>query len=560
MNAADVILKGCIRSRTPTNGRETGAASTPLAAPASAIGSGLPSMANASAIGSERRRHAGEAVPAARRPVPPVHDAGPAARVENLRLRYPGEDSPLLFKGLSLTIEHGQKVLLLGPSGCGKSTLLQVLGGLVPSAIRIPMKADCCLVPARPGYVFQDPDSQFCMPYADEEIAFALENAGISRGQMPDRISRCLDEVGLCLADPHFPVAGMSQGMKQRLAIAAMIAMEPDALLLDEPTALLDEEGTRQVWSSLRSVWGGRTVIIVEHKIAGIAEDMDRVIVFGPDGSIMADGSPRLVFREHRKLLREYGIWYPGFWEDYDHNAAIRPATMSPSPAARSAELLLGLDGLEGWRGGRPKVRTGPLAVNAGDWIAVTGVNGAGKSTLLLAIMKLVKTKGILHIPGIPVQSLKKPGDMAKHAALSFQNPEFQFVTDTVLDELAYSLPRPLREPERSSRARTLMENYALDGLGGRHPYQLSMGQKRRLSVAAAMVGGQRLLLLDEPTFGLDASGTVRMMEQLERLRSDGCAILMITHDPELVRRFATRQWLVDGGLVTERSGGTACI
>ncbi|WP_246029285.1 ABC transporter ATP-binding protein [Paenibacillus humicus] len=561
MKAADIILKGCIRSHTPTNGGEIGAASTPLAALAPAIGSGrLPSMTNASGTGTERPRHADEAVPAAKRPTPPVQHAGPAARVENLRLRYPGEDTPLLFKGLSLTIERGQKVLLLGPSGCGKSTLLQVLGGLVPAAIRIPMKADCCLVPARPGYVFQDPDSQFCMPYADEEIAFALENAGIAREEMPARISRCLEAVGLCLADPHFPVAGMSQGMKQRLAIAAMIAMEPDALLLDEPTALLDEEGTRQVWSSLRSVWGGRTVIIVEHKIAGIAEDMDRVIVFGPDGSIQADGSPRLVFREHRELLREYGIWYPGFWEDYDRNAAIRPAATAPSSGVRSAELLLELDGLEGWRGGRPKVRTGPLAVNAGDWIAVTGVNGAGKSTLLLAIMKLIKTKGSLYIPGIPVQSLKKPGDMAKHAALSFQNPEFQLVTDSVLDELAYSLPRSLREPERSSRARTLMENYALDGLGGRHPYQLSMGQKRRLSVATAMVGGQRLLLLDEPTFGLDASGTVRMMEQLERLRSGGCAILMITHDPELVRRFATRQWLVDGGLVAERSGGTACI
>ncbi|MCM3749418.1 energy-coupling factor ABC transporter ATP-binding protein [Paenibacillus pasadenensis] len=528
-----------------------------------------------------------------------------AVMAERLRLKYPGEQSPLLFQGLNVTIRHGEKVLLLGPSGCGKSTLLQVLGGLAPAAIPIPLKADRLIVPERAGYVFQDPDAQFCMPYADEELAFALENRGVPQERMPAFIARCLEEAGLKLDDPHTPIATLSQGMKQRLAVASMLAVEPDTLLLDEPTALLDEEGTAQVWDALRRIWEGRTVIIVEHKIGLIADDMDRILLFAPDGSFEADAPPDVIFRDCRSQLQQYGIWYPGFWEDYAADRLeghlpklVAPGTAkticsagaelelaagsagiagstdmeqtqptAPSAAAQqaqpqsadsgSAQLaaaapapLLELDGFAGLRGRAAKVRTGKLFVYPGDWIAVTGANGAGKSTLLLAIMRLVRSEGRLCLCGVPEQRLRKAKQAAEHAAYCFQNPEFQLVTDSVRDELDYSLPDTLQGEIRDAHVRQLMSRFRLNGLGSRHPYQLSMGQKRRLSVASAMARGQRLLLLDEPTFGLDAAGTAAMMEHLEELRRDGCAIVMITHDGELVRRFTTRHWLVEDGQV----------
>ncbi|PLT43872.1 Duplicated ATPase component YkoD of thiamin-regulated ECF transporter for HydroxyMethylPyrimidine [Paenibacillus pasadenensis] len=525
-----------------------------------------------------------------------------AAEAIGLRLKYPGEEAPLLFRDLDVTIRRGEKVLLLGPSGCGKSTLLQVLGGLVPSAIPIPLKAERLVVPERPGYVFQDPEAQFCMPYADEEIAFALENQAVPREQMPERIAACLEQAGLELPDPHTAVSELSQGMKQRLAVASMLAVDPDALLLDEPTALLDPEGTAQVWDALRRIWDGRTVLIVEHKIDLIAGDMDRILLFSPDGRLEADGPPEEIFRDCRAQLRRYGVWYPGFWDDEAaakagrfgstdggaHAGAAAPldaadethvlphapvpagggtllaaaaaapgadASAAAAPAAGTPPLpapLLELDGFAGMRGREVKVRADRLSVCAGDWIAVTGANGAGKSTLLLAIMRLVRSEGRMRLLGAPEARLRKPRQAAELAAYCFQNPEFQLVTDSVAEELAFSMPERLSPPERDGRVRTLLERFALAGLERRHPYQLSMGQKRRLSVASAMACGQRLLLLDEPTFGLDAAGTVSMMEQLEELRRSGCAILMVTHDDELVRRFATRRWQVEQGVVRE--------
>ncbi|OXM15155.1 ABC transporter [Paenibacillus herberti] len=479
-----------------------------------------------------------------------------------LRLKYPGDEAPLLFRDLDVTIHQGEKVLLLGPSGCGKSTLLQVLGGLMPSIVPIPLKAEQLVVPERSGYVFQDPDAQFCMPYADEEIAFALENRGVPREEIPGLISRCLDEAGLQLDNAHTAIATMSQGMKQRLAVASMLAVEPDTLLLDEPTALLDEEGTTQVWDALRNIWSRRTVIIVEHKIELIARDMDRVLLFAPDGSIEADGPPEQIFRDCRSQLQQYGIWYPGFWDDYAQGkkplgsfASAGHAAAASNACAAPPAPLLELDGFAGLRGRQIKVRAERLRVFPGDWIALTGANGAGKSTLLLAIMRLVRSEGKLHLCGVPERRLRKPRQAAEHAAYCFQNPEFQLVTDSVSAELDYSLPETLQGSERTGRVQQLMDHFSLNGLGLRHPYQLSMGQKRRLSVASAMARGQRLLLLDEPTFGLDAAGTVSMMEQLEELRRDGCAILMITHDPELVSRFATRHWRIVDGEVREEHG-----
>src|SRR5699024_9967013 len=173
----------------------------------------------------------------------------PIIDIQNMRLKFPGEAS-LQFKDLSFTAYPGEKILLLGPSGCGKSTLLQVLSGLIPHTIEIPMKYDDIHIPEAWGFVFQDPDSQFCMPYVDEELAFVLENLNIPNDQMTEKIHSILHDVGLDHIDLHTPIDNLSQGMKQRLALASALLLQPDVLFLDEPTALLDPEGTIQIWDS----------------------------------------------------------------------------------------------------------------------------------------------------------------------------------------------------------------------------------------------------------------------------------------------------------------------
>jgi energy-coupling factor transport system ATP-binding protein len=188
--------------------------------------------------------------------------------------------------------------------------------------------------------------------------------------------------------------------------------------------------------------------------------------------------------------------------------------------------------------------------VHPGEWIAVVGRNGAGKSSLLLSIMRLLRTTGTCAVEGL---ELSKAEHLAARIGFVFQNPEFQFVTGSVQEELGYSLQQEgVPRQELQDRVDRLLRDYELEPLRDRHPYLLSMGQKRRLSVATALVRGQRILLLDEPTFGLDARHTFLLLDRLEQLRAAGSAIVMVTHDPEIAARFATRVWQVDAGRVSE--------
>ncbi|WP_025849783.1 ABC transporter ATP-binding protein [Paenibacillus ehimensis] len=467
------------------------------------------------------------------------------AHVSGLRLKFPGSPS-LLFDGLSFGADAGQKVLLLGPSGCGKSTLLQVLSGLIPHAVDVPVKYDSIGIPPSWGYLFQDPDAQFCMPYADEEIAFVLENLQVPREQMDRRIRSCLEQVGLRLEELHTPIAALSGGMKQRLAIASLLALEPDVWFLDEPTSLLDPEGTTEVWETVKRVTRDKTVLIVEHKIDEIVDFVDRVVLFDTQARILADGEPGAVFGSHKRELQEYGIWYPGVWDDYDRrNAAARRERIEP---AATKEPLLRLDRFAGYYGPAKKIEAAAAELDAGDWIAVVGENGAGKSTLLQSLMQLLRTEGHYELGG---RTVREFDDVADMAAYVFQNPEMQFVAHTVYDEVAFNFRRD-GEPEPAVRTKTeeLLAWFGLGGHRGLHPYQLSLGQKRRLSVAAATVKAQRLLLLDEPTFGQDAANTFALLEKLEAWRREGTAIVMVTHDPDIVSRFATRVWEVRQGVL----------
>ncbi|MDP1510027.1 ABC transporter ATP-binding protein [Paenibacillus sp. CMAA1739] len=480
-----------------------------------------------------------------------------AASITRLRLKFPGEQE-LLFHNMSLTVRKGEKMLLLGPSGCGKSTLLQVLSGLIPRTIEVPMKCDAAVIPSLSGIVFQDPDTQFCMSYADEELAFVLENNQVPREQMPSRIRELLMQVGLPTDDIHMPIASMSQGMKQRLAIASVLAMKPEVLFLDEPTALLDEEGTTQVWDTIRNISADQTLVIVEHKINEIVHDVDRIVVLSAHGEIIADGSAEEVFHTHRQALSEYGVWYPGVWDEsssprWNESMIQQKGVLladCPSTLTRTTNLLE-LEHFSGLRGVSSVIYVEQALVQPGDWIGVIGENGAGKSSLLLSMMRLLRTQGRYCVDGIEVGTTEQ---LAERIGFAFQNPELQFVANTVRRELEYSLPKGLFTTEqRGQRVNRMLVQFGLERLDERHPYQLSLGQKRRLSIATAMIRKPEVLLLDEPTFGQDARNTFVMLDMLEQLRAAGTAIVMVTHDPEIVRRYCTDIWRIQkGGLQYE--------
>lgn len=486
------------------------------------------------------------------------HTPDIAAGVSNLRLKFP-EARELLFQGLSLSVRKGEKLLLLGPSGCGKSTLLQVLSGMIPHSVEVPMKCDEIITPERPGVVFQDPDTQFCMSFADEELAFVLENRCIPREEMPSRILDCLTQVGLAEEAARMPIQAMSQGMKQRLAVASVLAAEAEVLFLDEPTALLDEEGTLQVWDTIRSIAADKTLIIVEHKISDIIQLVDRIVVLSPDGEIIADGIPEEVFATSRDTLRAFGIWYPGVWSEATSPRLSNDAAEQAHFVANSlygkdnlycngAYPVMELGNFAGMRSKTEVIRVEKVQVFPGQWIGITGPNGAGKSSLLLSMMGLLKTTGRYELCHRPAG---KTEQLAEHIGFVFQNPEFQFVTNSVYEEVEYSVLFDLPNPEqRRHTVQQLLARFGLLHLEHRHPYQLSLGQKRRLSIATAIIREPEVLLLDEPTFGQDARNTFSILDLLESLRSAGTAIIMVTHDAEVVRRYCTDEWRVRHGRV----------
>jgi len=452
--------------------------------------------------------------------------------VTNLRLAFPKKKS-MLFKDLSLDYQKGEKILLLGPSGCGKSTLLQVLSGLVPDSVELPMRADRHAVPDNWGFIFQDPDTQFCMPYVDEEIAFVLENRSISRNRMSQLIHHYLDMVDLKLENSHQLIRTLSGGMKQRLAIASVLALEPDVLFLDEPTALLDPRGTVQLWQTVRRIGNDRTLIIVEHKIDHVLDFIDRVVLFNHKGEIFADGPKVTTLARYREKLDDFGIWHPGVWKGYEEKQLDKSDDTF-------GELILELNHFEVLHQKRVKLFIEELMIHRGEWIAIIGENGAGKSTMIEGIMGLLHTKGKLS------WTFPHPED---HVQFVFQNPEYQFVTDSVEDELAFSLRiKKMNEDEIARRVDQSLERYALKEQRLQHPFQLSIGQKRRLSVASAMINHPDVLILDEPTFGQDARNTFALLDLFQQLRQEGTTIIMVTHEMEIVSRFATRTLTIDQG------------
>lgn len=465
----------------------------------------------------------------------------------------------MLFKDLSFAVSPGEKILLLGPSGCGKSTLLQVLSGLVPHSIEIPLKYDSIQLPASWGFVFQDPDTQFCMPFVDEELAFVLENLQVPRAEMEARMEQTLASVGLHIDDWHTPIQNLSQGMKQRLALASVMLLEPDVLFLDEPSALLDPEGTEQIWKSVKEAAAAKTVIIVEHKIDHIADWVDRVVLFNPSGEIIADGRPGEIFLHYKRDIREYGIWYPDVWEDYVRSPnymALMQLRMieQQNNAPLRQEPIVQLQDFTGYHGKMEKIHVPEADIFPGEWITVIGENGAGKSTLLLSLMQLLRTSGVYVWQGSSVQWSKRKAELPKGLSLVFQNPEMQFITNAVYDELAFTFQSEDKSKEEiHEQVMHLMGLFGLEKHAKHHPYQLSMGQKRRLSVATALQQGHMILMLDEPTFGQDAKNTFIILEMLEQMRSHGTTIMMVTHDRQIVNHFATEVWTIDRGKLTER-------
>ncbi len=450
--------------------------------------------------------------------------------LKNLRLKYP-DDERIIFKNLDIQINDKEKVLLLGPSGSGKSTLLNVLNGIIPRSLDIPMKLDSITIDTLPGVVFQDPDTQFCMPEIKEELAFVLENMNVDPKEMDGMINEAMNKVNLN-ADASLKINRLSGGMKQKLAIASILLQNSQTLFLDEPTAMLDHQSTTQLWDLIMQHWKDQTVVIVEHKVDYIWNFVDRVIVMNEQGQITHDSTPSDILENHIDILNQYGVWHPLSWN-------YAPQLKNKSSAQ---ETLLTIKDLDILRSNRKLFTIDNLTINSGEWIGLTGQNGSGKTSFLESIMQLIKYNGQVKYKN---KQLKKVKDASKHMYFVYQNPELQFIEISVFNEIFINFAFQDKETaiEKTNEMLNLLNLYHVKD---QHPFELSIGQKKRLSVATALSTNSEIILLDEPTFGLDSHNTFEIIKLFHERVRKGQTILMITHENEIIERYATRTLVIN--------------
>ncbi|MDQ3690014.1 MAG: energy-coupling factor ABC transporter ATP-binding protein [Chloroflexota bacterium] len=469
-------------------------------------------------------------------------------------VRHPGRRDWAL-RGLDLTIEAGERVLLLGPSGSGKSTLLRAIAGLLDPAgggdttgSLLVDGLDPRATRDRTGLLFQDPESQLVMGRAGDDVAFGLENRRVPTDAIWPRVDAALAAVDFPYGRDR-PTHALSGGEQQRLALAGTLALSPSLLLLDEPTANLDPDGATEVRSVLGRVVErlGATLLLVEHRVAESMPLIDRVVVIAAGGGVFADGEPGEVFREHGARLAEAGVWVP------DHPPAPPPRRERPRPetlviAAHATFRYPGIpatavDGVE-------------LSLRSAEALAIMGPTGSGKSTLALMLAGLLAPRAGRVVAGEALWaghgheqiSRWRARDLVRRIGTVFQDPEHQFLTGSVRDELLLGPRRAgIGVVEAARRADELLERLRLTHLAAANPFTLSGGEKRRLSVATALATAPALLVLDEPTFGQDRRTWGELLHLLAALRDSGRGIAFVTHDRAFAHALADRTFQLAG-------------
>jgi energy-coupling factor transporter ATP-binding protein EcfA2 len=508
-----------------------------------------------------------------------MHDE--AIRFAHVSFTYAGQEEPAL-DDVSLHVPRGQMVVIMGATGAGKSTLAKCLNRTVPIFQPGRLSGEIALLGTTVdnqtvadlagtiGVVSQDFEAQLFATNVQQEVAFGMEQLGVAPSEMGRRLSWALAKVGLQGFESRDP-STLSGGEKQRLAIAATLALEPQILVFDEPTTDLDPMGRMEIFAVLAAMrQHGYTLVVIEHEVAA-AELADRVLVISR-GRVVADDAPARVLGRV-EFLDRHGVRPPdlarlanrlGWPSPLPFDAAVttlRPRIRSHAStavpplepgASNLAPALVNVQQAEfAYESGTTTLAGVSLTIRGGDFLAIIGQNGSGKTTLAKLLNGLLRPqRGSVLLQGTDVGTL--PLDrVAADVGYVFQNPDHQIFAATVLEEVSFG-PRNLKllEGEVERRVAAALDAVGLTGCEDEDPFLLGKGQRQRLAVASLLALHPKLLILDEPTTGLDYLEQRRMMELIAQLHRGGMTVAMITHSPWVVAEYATRAVLMHQGRI----------
>lgn len=488
-------------------------------------------------------------------------------RFEHVFLTYDGAEQPAL-SGVDAVVEEGELCVVVGPTGAGKTTLLRTVNGLVPhfsggtlsGAVVVDGRSTADHRPRDladvVGFVVQDPQSGFVAATVEEELAFSMESLGIDPSTMRRRVEETLDLLGL---DPlrDRPLDSLSGGEAQRTAIGAALTAMPRVLVLDEPTSALDPGAAEDVLAALHRLVHdlGVTVLMAEHRLERVVSFADRIlhlergtIVSGPPGEVLADSplAPPVI-----QLGRLAG-WDPppvDIRSARRHAAGLRDRLGPPPPATPPATgtPLLEATGVVVTHGDTVAVRGASLVLRPGERVALMGRNGSGKTSLLWAIQGSGRRADGRVVAGGLDPAEIPPAQRRRRVGLVPQEPNDLLYHPTVADECRQADDDAGVEPGTS---RAILDRLVRGVDGELHPRDLSEGQRLALVLAITLAAAPPVVLLDEPTRGLDQTVKDELCDVLAELAAEGRAVVLSTHDVEFAARFADRVVVLAGGEV----------
>lgn len=501
----------------------------------------------------------------------------PAISLRGVTFRYRGADAAAL-RDVTLDVRRGEFVVIMGATGAGKTTLAKCLNRTIPAFQDGHLDGEVSLF-GRPlvhesvgdlagvvGFVSQDFEAQLFATNVVQEVAFGMEQLGVPRDAMERRLADALAVVGLRGFERRDPTT-LSGGEKQRLAIAAVFAFQPQIFVFDEPTTDLDPLGKLEIFEVLANLRrAGFTIILIEHEIAA-AERADRLVLMSA-GRIVADGPPAVLLPQVERL--EGAGVRPA---DFDRLGRVLGCTARitsldaaqelvqprlqlrrwrPPPPAIPGELLLSVEQVDyGYENGAKALSGVSLQVRAGEFVALIGQNGSGKTTLAKHLNGLLHAqRGVVRLRGRDVRELSLNA-VAADVGYVFQNPDHQIFAASVGEEVSFALRNfAVDAAETDRRVAMALEAVGLRGLEEADPFLFAKGQRQRLAVASLLALHPQVLILDEPTTGLDYPEQRRMMDLLRRLHAQGMALIVITHSPWVVAEYAQRGVLMRSGRI----------